>query len=409
MTRILLSLFLLVFASEVYTQTTLSGKVTDEETGEPISFGNVALYRNGILITGDVTDVDGNYSLSSLDPGTYELLVSYTGYQPRRITGVQLLAGKATRLDVEISTGGGVILDEVVVVDYKVPLIEQDNTTSGAVITGDQIKNLPTRNINALAALTAGMASADEGDALNVRGSRSNATDYYVDGIRVFGNLIPESEIDQLQVITGGVEAQYGDVTGGIISITTKGPSSQFTGGIELESSQFLDPYNNSLIGFNLSGPIWKRPTGQPILGFRIAGRYTYREDDDPPGVRVFRVRDDVLSRLEEDPILDIGGNPFVAADFLTQGDVEARDAKPFENFERFDLTGKLDLRLSPAIDMSFTGTFTDSENRFTPAESWRVYNSHQNPFGFGNTYRGNFRFRHRLGKQFSPYDRSGT
>jgi outer membrane receptor for ferrienterochelin and colicin len=53
----------------------------------------------------------------------------------------------------------------------------------------------------------------------------------------VVSNLIPESEIDQLQVITGGIEAQYGDVTGGIISITTKGPSNAFSGGVEVETS----------------------------------------------------------------------------------------------------------------------------------------------------------------------------
>jgi hypothetical protein len=74
-----------------------------------------------------------------------------------------VIAGKANKLDINYVQLGS-ILDEIVVVDYKVPLIEQDNTTSGGVITSDQIKNLPTRNINALAANTAGLAVADEGD-----------------------------------------------------------------------------------------------------------------------------------------------------------------------------------------------------------------------------------------------------
>ena len=65
-------------------------------------------------------------------------------------------------------------------------------------------------------------------------------------------NLIPQSEIDQLQIITGGIGARYGDVTGGIISITTKGPSQKFTGGFELETSEYLDSYGYNLASLNL-------------------------------------------------------------------------------------------------------------------------------------------------------------
>ena len=222
MVRNLLVLFVLLFSgATAFGQTVLQGKVVDD-TGEPIIFGSVALYKSGVLETGTETDFDGNYSFNEIDPGSYDVEVSYVGYNKQRIEDVKVFAGKANRLDITM-TSDAVNLDEVVVTSYKVPLVEQDNTTQGSTITSDQIKNLPTRNINALAATTAGLASADEGSAIAIRGSRSNATDYYVDGIRVQGSLIPESEIEQLQVITGGIEAQYGDVTGGIISITTKG------------------------------------------------------------------------------------------------------------------------------------------------------------------------------------------
>ena len=53
--------------------------------------------------------------------------------------------------------------------------------------------------------------------------------------------------------------AQYGDATGGIISVTTKGPSSRFGGGLEIESSSLFDKYNYNLVGFGLSGPILKK------------------------------------------------------------------------------------------------------------------------------------------------------
>lgn len=396
MARYLLLFFALFFLGGIASaQTSLAGKVTEEDTGEPAFNANITLHKNGNYIGGTISDFDGNYSFSNIDPGTYDVEVSYIGFSPQRIADIQVLAGKAIKLDVKMSKG--VDLEEVIVVGYKAPLIEQDNTTQGRVITGDDIKNLPTRNINALASTAAGLSSADEGDAVAIRGSRSDATNYYVDGMRVQGSLVPESEIDQLQVITGGVAAEYGDVTGGIISITTKGPSSQFNGGIEAETSSFLDAFNNNLVGINLSGPLVKDKKGNSILGFRLSGRYTYNEDDDPPAVPVYRVKDDKLAEIEANPVIDVGGDPLVAADFLLQDDVNVLDARPFESYKRYDFTGKLDARLSEAIDVSLTGVYTESENQFTPG-GWRVLNSHNNPIDNNSTYRGNFRFRHRLG-----------
>src|SRR5690625_7288551 len=96
------------------------------------------------------------------------------------------------------------------------------------------------KNINSLAATASGVSSFS-GESVAIRGSRTNATDYYVDGIRVSANLVTESEIDQLQVITGGVETRYGDVTGGIICITTTGPSETDQFEAVAEASQSLD------------------------------------------------------------------------------------------------------------------------------------------------------------------------
>lgn len=377
-------------------QTSLNGKVVDKENKEPIIFGSVALFKNGVQLTGTDTDDKGNFNFPDIDPGTYDVEVSYLGYQQTRISGIKVLAGKATKVDIELESQGGIVLD-VVNITYKVPLIEQDNTTSGQVITSEQIRNLPTRNINALAATAAGLASADEGRAITVRGSRPTNTDYYIDGIRVRGNLIPETEIEQLQVITGGMEAQYGDVTGGIISITTKGPASEFTGGAEVESSKFLDNYANTLAGLNLSGPIVKNKKGHSVLGYRFSGRYTDQLDDNPSSVSLFQVKPEKLLELEANPISIVQGTQLVSADFLKAGDVDALKTRPNERYRRIDATGKLDLRLNKALDISFSGSYADEEDHFTPG-GWRLLNSQNNPINNTTTYRGVFRFRHRLG-----------
>ncbi len=403
MKRILLLTFsLLLVTGAIFAQTSLEGKITDEDTKEPILFGSVSLYQNGAFKQGVNTDVEGNYSFGSLDPGNYSIEISYTGYPTKRVEDVVVAAGKTNFVNLEISNSGGITLEDVVVVAYKEPLFEKDQTETSNTITSEEIRNLPTRNINALAATTAGLGSADEGGALTVRGSRSNATNYYIDGVRVNGNLIPESEIEQLQVITGGLDARYGDVTGGIISLTTKGPSSEFAGGLEAESSRFLDDFNQNLVGLNLSGPILKNKRGQSILGYRFSGRFTYLEDDDPSAVPLYRVNDETLARLEANPLRNVNGNPLVEADFLTNENVDVLKTRPFEDNTRYDLTGKIDARLSNAVDVTLTGAYNNIANQFTPGENtnttWLLLNAHNNPTIKDDQYRVNFRIRHRLG-----------
>ena len=168
--------------TSIVAQTSLEGKVTDAVSGEAILFGTVALYKNDVLITGVETDLDGNYFFSDIDPGTYDLESSYIGYTPQRQVDVIVKAGRTNRLNFALSEG--VLMDAVEIVDYKVPLIEIDNTTSGATVTAEAIRSLPTKSIQAIAATTAGISSTDGGD-ISIRGSRTDATVYYVDGVRV--------------------------------------------------------------------------------------------------------------------------------------------------------------------------------------------------------------------------------
>ena len=402
--NLLLFFSFMIIATAAIGQTSIEGKVTDSKSGDPVSFANVAIYKGGNLVTGVQTDLDGNYSFTNIDPATYDLEVSFLGYATSKITGIRVLAGASTKLNVEMQEEG-LVLEEVVVKAYKVPLMKADETTQGKTLTSEEIRNLPTRSINGIASNAAGAASTDEGDAIAIRGSRTSSTVYMVDGVRVTGSMIPESEIEQMQVITGGIEAKYGDVTGGVISITTKGPSKKFSGGVEAESSKFLDPFDNNLVGFNLSGPILKnKDKTNSILGFRLSGRYSYRKDDDPNAIPVYRIKDSKLAEIEANPVIEIGGDPLVAADFLTNDDVNAMDYQPYESNTRYSAVGKIDARLSDAVDMTLSGSYITSKNQFTPNENsrtranWRLLNAHNNPFENKTDYRVNFRFRHRLG-----------
>ena len=407
MNRLLIIIgFLLAGWSGIVAQTTIEGKVTDGKTGEPILFGTIALYRGGVLITGTETDLDGNFFLSDIQPGTYDMEASYVGYASQRQTGIVINAGKTNRVNFKLSDDA-VLLDlGVEIKAYKVPLIEIDNTSQGSTVTAEKIRALPTKQVNAIAATSAGISSRDGGD-ISVRGSRSNETVYFLDGVRVSGNMIPQSEIEQLQVVIGGIEARYGDVTGGVISLTSKGPSDKVTGSVEIEKS--VDGYGYNLFSGNLSGPILRNSKKQSILGYRISGQYRNVADNSPSALGVWRASKDVISKLEQNPTYNIGDSRFASLETLRTSDLGSpMKARPNDENIDLDLTGRLDIKLASNVDVQISGNYNDKVDRFTPrnsgvagsGSSWALLNWVNNPFEYSNTYRGNFRLTHKIGRQ---------
>ena len=191
-------------------QGSINGTITDD-LGDPVSFANVALYQDKNLIRGVQSDLDGLYIIGHLDSGEYSVEVSFLGMQTKRQEGIALKHSES--IVVNFSMSGSNILNEVQVVDFKVPLISHDNTTSGGIVTAEQIRNIPIRNINAIAAATAGVSR--HGEIINIKGSRSDATVYFLNGVRVSGALPPESEIESNKIILSKSN------TGGAISINS--------------------------------------------------------------------------------------------------------------------------------------------------------------------------------------------
>jgi outer membrane receptor protein involved in Fe transport len=388
---------------------TLTGKVVDEK-GEPLPFATIAVIKNGIPKTGGQTDIDGAYRINNIDPGSYEVNCTMVGMTTQTVNGVKLTSG-IIPLNFKM-TEDGKVLGTVVITTYKVPLVKIDQTSQGGTLTSEQIRALPTRDVNALAAITAGVSSNAKGDELNFRGSRKDGTNYYIDGIRVRGNSIPANEIEQLQVITGGIDAKYGDVTGGIISISTKGPARKFTGGLEVETSQGLDAFGSNFFAGNLSGPIITRTytdktntkVKETVLGFRMSGQVRQNLDKDPSAVPVYKVKSDVLKQLEEHPYTTIGtGTRVASAERLGKESFDVLKINPGNTFAQYDFTGKLDARLNKAMDVTLSGALFRSEDEINPSEgspskSWQVFNSDYNPMQVRDRYRVNFRFRHKLG-----------
>ncbi|HLP22239.1 MAG TPA: carboxypeptidase regulatory-like domain-containing protein, partial [Chitinophagales bacterium] len=284
----------------------ISGKVIDEN-GDGVPVANVVIVDNKGVPTGrgTQTDFDGNYSIKPLSPGKYNIQISYIGYGSQVQQGVVVNADKATFLDIKMKPSSKE-LQEVEIVSYKVPLIDPGKTSSQNTITSEEIANMPTRNVTDIAATTAGAFQADQGKGINIKGGRDAGTQYYIDGVKVTGvPTMPATAIEQLQVITGGIPAKYGDVTGGIVNITSKGPSPQFNGGVEVQTSQGLDAYGYNLVNGNLTGPIWKQKnTKKTIMGFFAAFEYLRQQDQNPSAVGVWQVRPEVLDQLRQSPLI---------------------------------------------------------------------------------------------------------
>lgn len=396
----LLTFLLCMISFSGFAQTVLQGQVSDED-GSVIGAA-VYLFQNDVQIKATATDFDGIYIFTNINAGSYDLEVQSFGLATQRITGVIVNDNSTTKYNFEMEQEGQV-MDEVVVKAYRKPLIDFDNTSTGETITSQDIASSPLKNIQGLAATSGGLSSDTDGN-ISIRGARNNATNYYVDGIRVTdASLIPPSEIEQLQVITGGIQARYGDVTGGVISLTSKGPSEKFSGGFEAETSQYLDPYGFNFLNGNISGPIWKKD-GRSIIGFRANAQYVSQLDDRPSAVGVYRMPEEIINDLEENPTFLIDGVAFPRAELLNETDLNAPlKTRPNENRWDLDLTGKIDARLSDNIDISVSGIFGRDEDRFTPGGGFGMFNWTRNPIDYGQSFRVNARWRHKIGKQSLP------
>ncbi len=126
MKQILTLVFTLVLCSSLIGQTFIKGKVLDDGLDEVLIGVNITFYKNDVFQAGTVSDIDGNYSIS-LDPGTYDISFSYMGYETESVRHVLIPAGETRIVNMQLECG--INLDEIVVVDYKLPNISHCNTT----------------------------------------------------------------------------------------------------------------------------------------------------------------------------------------------------------------------------------------------------------------------------------------
>ena len=166
-------------------------------------------------------DLDGSFRIDALKPGIYNLYAAATGFDSTLVEGVEITSDGITTVDIYCSNDN---LMKVVYVDFNRVQIEKDIIRI-KVLTEDIEHSL---NIRDPKALLAGMSSdiqQQEGSGeVIIRGSRPGDAIYYIDGVKANDmGSIPGVAVQGLEAYTGGIPAKYGDTTGGVIVLETKG------------------------------------------------------------------------------------------------------------------------------------------------------------------------------------------
>lgn len=229
---VLLVMCLLSTVSLLAQNGTLRGTIYDE-------FGGPAMYANvEVLETGEGTssDLDGKYELT-LAPGNYTLLVSYVGYDDRKIP-VLINAGQVTLIDVNLTTGGVQLEDEVIIIGKQITNTDQAMNTlkSKAAVALDGLSNQSLRMFGASRASDAVKqvtgVSVQGGKYVFVRGLGDRYTKTILNGMDIPGldpdrntiqmDIFPSNVIENIVVYKAFSPDLPGDFTGGIVNIDTK-------------------------------------------------------------------------------------------------------------------------------------------------------------------------------------------
>ncbi|MFA5833218.1 MAG: TonB-dependent receptor [Bacteroidota bacterium] len=286
--RILL-LFLLIYpisSLPVVAGTTgkIAGKIIDEKTNEPIVGANVLLLGTS---TGASTDVEGNYIITNVSPGTYTVTISAVGFRKKIVQNVLVNVDLTSRIDGTMSSEA-VDLDPVVVTAER-PLIRRDLTSSQTNVDAGQIRSLPVESITGILTTQAGVIQ-DENGALHFRGGRSDEVSYTVSGVSVnnpFTNSnnfsIATNAVQELSVVQGTFNAEYGNALSGVVETGLKEGGDRYIGQVTFYTGDRIsshkniffnvddiDPASHSVIEGTFSGPL---PMFEKDISFFISAR----------------------------------------------------------------------------------------------------------------------------------------
>jgi outer membrane receptor protein involved in Fe transport len=219
----------------------IAGYVTDANTGLPLSGANVLIEGSSL---GAATDREGYYMILNVYPGFYTLRVTMMGYKELHIKDVRISIDLTTVVDAVLEPTVLEISDVVTVIAQR-SFVQKDMTSSLSTVKSDEIEYLPVQNISDVLELQAGMIR--DGNQFHIRGGRTGEVAYWIDGIPVtdvydgaMGVMVENSAIEELQIISGTFNAEYGQAMSGIVNTITKEGGHEYKGKIKTYLGDYL-------------------------------------------------------------------------------------------------------------------------------------------------------------------------
>ena len=209
----------------------ISGRVTDKTNGEPLIGANVFIQS---LKIGASTDVNGDYFILNVPPGIYTLTVSMIGYEKVNRTNVIIIIDRTTNQNFTLQTVS--IEVENVVVTAERPVVDKDLTASEQIVTSEMLETSGLRSVQDVLVTLPGFFSDNSSLAWQrgrtknyIRGSSNVQAVYMIDNLSVNSGLVSDnysgfntSTIEQISVLTGGYNAEYGEGRSAVINIVSK-------------------------------------------------------------------------------------------------------------------------------------------------------------------------------------------
>ncbi len=261
----------------------LRGKVSDKETGDALIGATVTIEGSTL---GAAADLNGDYIVLRLAPGTYTVKASYIGYAPVAISNIKVSAGQTTTLDFKLPPAS-VEVGEVNIIAER-PLVQRNTPNTVRVTTREDVQALPIRGTQAILALSAGVVRQD--GSLFIRGGREGDVAYFVDGASVTNRLFSDNRregvaviqeaYEELQLQSGGFTADIGGANSGAVMTTVRTGGGKMSFGLDYRTDDFAKPgekfLGTSSFGFknlvaNVGGPIEALK-----LRYFLAGQYNY-------------------------------------------------------------------------------------------------------------------------------------
>ena len=262
----------------------IQGTVRDFKTGNPLPGVNVIIKGT---YYGAATGSDGNYLITSISPGSYDIEISMVGYKILLKTGVKVEAGAAVTENFDLEQTVLMLGEEVVVIGKK-PLFDVDETATLTRISSDDIQNKIVNSVEDILSEQIGVTTVD--NEIHIRGGRIDESLFIIDGLSIKdplsgygGNLFINAEsIDNLEIITGGYNAEYGQAMSGVINIRLKEGRDKYEGSFKYASDNWgfsqdsYSHYNTDHLEFNLGGPSTLFELLPKALGFDLPGMFSF-------------------------------------------------------------------------------------------------------------------------------------